>query len=250
MTVSKYVRIADDLRKAIERGDYPPGTTLPSGSDLINRYEVSRGTVRQAIHTLTNEGLVTPLPGIGTVVRDTAAVALNYTPNTPAPTWAQSNPGDETARDELMLAEWEPADYEIARRLAATTGDAVLRRVRHQFRGASVVQIHEQWIPSRVVSAIRAETGADLADRDNLPAVDLFTLMKRAGMPPFETTEVIGARMPDPGERDVMRLPAGVPVLTTMRLTRTEDDAPLETSMFASAADQLTQSFTVSLKDR
>lgn len=250
MTVSKYVRIAGDLRDAIENGTYPPGATLPSGSDLVNQYRVSRGTVRQAINTLTNEGLVTPLPGIGTVVRETSAVALNYAAHAPSPTWEQSNEGDETARDELIAATWEAADFEIAQRLAVPGDTRVLYRLRHQFRGSAIVQIHEQWIPESVVAAILRDTGAALDDRDNLPATDLFTLMRQAGMPPAQTTETIGARMPDPGERDVMVLPVGVPVLTTLRLTVDEDGHPLETSDFVSASDRCTQSFTVSLTNR
>lgn len=249
MHVSKYIRIVNDLRRGIESGQYRPGDTLPSESELVNRYEVARGTVRQAVSVLANEGLVTPMPGVGTVIRETAAVALSYTAATPSPAWSRSNADDETARDELVVASWEPADHDIAERLAVNAGDLVLYRVRHQHRGRDIAQVHEQWIPRIVATAITG-IGADLADTDNLPTADLFELMKQAGHPPFETTETIGARMPDPGEREVMRLPIGVPVLTTLRTTRAEDGTPLETSDFASAADRCTQAFTVSLRGR
>lgn len=254
MTVSKYLRIADDLRRAIQNGDYSPGDTLPSGSELVNRYEVSRGTVRQAITTLAQEGLVTPQAGVGTVVRETATAAMKYTPERPSPTWAESNEGDGTARDLLILAEWVGADFDIAQRLGVGVDDLVLRRLRHQYRGdnSAPVQIHEQWIPEPVVVAVHNHLGqhSNLQEPDALPREDLFALMKMVGFPPGTATETIGARMPDPEERDTLQLPAGVPVLTTHRVTAAEDGTPLETSDFVGAGDRCTNSFTVSLLER
>jgi GntR family transcriptional regulator len=248
--IAKYVRIADDLRQAIERGDHPPGSTLPGETELVSKYQVSRGTVRQAIAMLTNEGLVTPMPGIGTIVRETIPIEMAYTAAAASPTWATSNAGDSTASDQLVSAAWEAADTEIADRLDIPASSRVLHRIRHQSRGAGVAQVMDQWIPEPVVTAIRSQTGTDLADKDNLPTADLFTLMKQAAQPPAETTETIGARMPSPTERDLLQLPPGVPVLTTLRVTRDKKGTPLETSDFVSAADRITQSFTVSLTDR
>jgi len=257
MTVSKYMRIADDLRRAIQAGEFSPGDTLPSGTDLINRYQVARGTVRQAIDTLAQEGLVTPMPGRGTVVRETAVATMRYTSERPSPTWAESNEGDETARDQLVLADWVGADYDIAQRLHLEVDDLVLHRLRYQYRGgnSAPAQIHEQWIPQQVVLAVHAhldemEAGSTLVDPEALPKADLFALMKASGFPPDETTETIGTRMPDPEERDILRLSIGVPVLTTYRITTAVDGAPLETSDFVGAGDRCTNSFTVALVRR
>jgi GntR family transcriptional regulator len=55
---SKYASIAHTLRQGIESGLYPVGTALPSESELCQRFSVSRGTVRQTVAMLRNEGLV------------------------------------------------------------------------------------------------------------------------------------------------------------------------------------------------
>ncbi|WP_157249690.1 GntR family transcriptional regulator [Nonomuraea typhae] len=60
-----YVRIAEDIRARIRRGDPPPGGMLPSEADLIRRYSVARGTVRQALAELEREGLVVSQTGRG-----------------------------------------------------------------------------------------------------------------------------------------------------------------------------------------
>ena len=55
---SKHVTIASQLRRDIESNRYPVGTEMPSESALLEEFGVSRGTIRQAMATLRNEGLV------------------------------------------------------------------------------------------------------------------------------------------------------------------------------------------------
>lgn len=56
------------LRGNIMRGDLEPGDALPTESELMERYEVSRTTVRQALDILVNEGLIYRQQGQGTFV--------------------------------------------------------------------------------------------------------------------------------------------------------------------------------------
>ena len=67
-TTSLYRKVADDLRAAIAAGTYPPGTRLPSESDLAERYSVSRGTVRQAFAALRADGVIASRRGARRIV--------------------------------------------------------------------------------------------------------------------------------------------------------------------------------------
>ena len=64
-----YREMADQLRSAIERGEYAPESTLPKQEQLAETFGVNVKTVRQAIALLESEGLVTPIRRRGTVVR-------------------------------------------------------------------------------------------------------------------------------------------------------------------------------------
>ena len=66
----RYREIAGELRSAIECGELPVGTPLPSEAVLTARYGVSRGTVRQALALLEAEVLVATEPGRGRYVRN------------------------------------------------------------------------------------------------------------------------------------------------------------------------------------
>ncbi|WP_410811157.1 GntR family transcriptional regulator [Micromonospora sp. 067-2] len=65
----RYRVIADQLRDRIESGNIPPGALLPTESALTSEFRASRGTVRQAIAVLREEGLVTTEHGRGTSAR-------------------------------------------------------------------------------------------------------------------------------------------------------------------------------------
>ena len=63
-----YHRIENDLKNKIFSGQYKPGDILPSERELIEIYEVSRLTAREAVSRLANQGLVNKIQGKGTYV--------------------------------------------------------------------------------------------------------------------------------------------------------------------------------------
>jgi DNA-binding GntR family transcriptional regulator len=66
--VPLYIQLANRLKQAITDGTYPVGTNLPTESELIALYDVSRHTVREAVRVLQNSQLVSRRPGAGTAV--------------------------------------------------------------------------------------------------------------------------------------------------------------------------------------
>jgi DNA-binding GntR family transcriptional regulator len=64
-----YMRLADGLRDAIERGEYEVGDKLPSQAELMEQYGVSHMTVKQALDLLKRDGTVAARQGIGVFVR-------------------------------------------------------------------------------------------------------------------------------------------------------------------------------------
>lgn len=77
-------RIRDAIREALVSGDLSAGDRFPSELELMARYGVSRGTVREAIASLVHEGLLQRIQGKGTFVCEripanpTIAVVMPY----------------------------------------------------------------------------------------------------------------------------------------------------------------------------
>jgi len=69
----RYQQVADDLRAAITRGDFPAPDAFPTETELCARYSVSRFTVREALRALQTEGLISRRRGSGTIIQPAAA---------------------------------------------------------------------------------------------------------------------------------------------------------------------------------
>jgi DNA-binding GntR family transcriptional regulator len=65
----RYQRLAAELLGDIRRGRLKVGATLPGELELVERYKVSRHTVREALRRLGELGLIERQQGVGTIVK-------------------------------------------------------------------------------------------------------------------------------------------------------------------------------------
>ena len=68
--VPPWRQVADDLRRRIGSGEFPPGSMLPSLTSLAEQYQVGRTTARKAVGALRDEGIVETVRGWGVFVRE------------------------------------------------------------------------------------------------------------------------------------------------------------------------------------
>ena len=68
-----YLQIADELRGQINSGRYQPGDKLPSNKAMAASHSTSTETIRRALRTLMDEGLVGAHSTLGTFVLRPAA---------------------------------------------------------------------------------------------------------------------------------------------------------------------------------
>ena len=66
-----YYQLYDRLFQKIINGTYAIGECIPSESELMKTYQVSRATARRSMEMLANDGFVKKQRGLGTVVIST-----------------------------------------------------------------------------------------------------------------------------------------------------------------------------------
>ncbi len=66
----KYLSLYQAIAAAVESGEFAPGAQLPSEDRLARTLGLSIGTVRKAMQTLTEDGVLTRRQGAGTFVTD------------------------------------------------------------------------------------------------------------------------------------------------------------------------------------
>src|SRR5215831_21122995 len=67
--VARYYLLYEHLSGALNDGTIPAGGALPSEPELVDRYKLSRTTVRRALARLENEGRIIRRRGSGTFAR-------------------------------------------------------------------------------------------------------------------------------------------------------------------------------------
>ena len=70
-------QVSDKLEDMIECGDYKIGERIPTEQELMNMFEVSRNTVREAVRSLTWAGVLEVKQGDGTYVRSKSRFTAN-----------------------------------------------------------------------------------------------------------------------------------------------------------------------------
>jgi AcrR family transcriptional regulator len=127
MAESRSLRIAAELRAQIESGELAPGARVPSAREITRRWGVAVATASRALAALRDDGLVRPLPGVGTVVVPRSA------PRTARPR-RRAEPVlsfDRIIAAAVVIADAEGLDGLSMRRVASELGAAPMSLYRH-----------------------------------------------------------------------------------------------------------------------
>ncbi|MEU8785318.1 GntR family transcriptional regulator [Streptomyces sp. NPDC048637] len=217
-----YMQVADQLAQAIKAGEYEAGSKLPSETELMDTYGISRPTARAAVSELRTMGLVESRHGRGTFVRPqnapTSALARTISRSGKrygVPELAEKEKPCVTrvhvlgTHAELLQRREEDADDAFSADHLMTDPDT----------GARIS--HRVIIPLDVAS--EAPT---LAETPDAPVTDLYAHLAEAGHT-LTWQEFVTARTPLPDEREVLGLTDASPILITYRVTYGTDDRPL-----------------------
>lgn len=212
-----YVQIKEILRTRILDGTYKPHQQMPSESEMMQTFKVSRITVRQALGDLQKEGLIFKIHGKGTFVSKSRA--FQDLDRLQGFGEAMSRFGHETYNQLLSVKE-VPASKAVAERLGVSPRDTVceIKRVRHLNR--EPISLDVSYLPPRIGSRLHQE---DLATRD------IFVILENdLGIALGNANLQIGAMLADPMLAGVLKVEEGSPILRIERLAFTADKKPID----------------------
>lgn len=230
-----YQQVAAAIREAILSGEYEPGAPLPSEAQLMERYKVSRPTVRNAVSALRAEGLIDVHHGKGSFVRAAGPPVLGLT------SYVGRTPGGPFVL--YGVPKWQQAEEPSTYRTHATettayllelrTGDALFGCDRLLIDPTTGTRaMHRMLIPFTTAEAVPG-----LADAPNTDPATAYEILANAGHELW-WSETVRARMPLPDERTALRLPDATPVLHQSRVTCGRDDDALMLEELRIGADR------------
>lgn len=221
---SVWAGIAAQLAEAIGRGEYPPGERLPSEHALAQAFGVHRHTVRRALASLMQRGLVRASQGSGTFVEDFAVdLVLGKR------TRHRQSLDQAGVRGGLRVLDGQEvaAGRDEARALGVRTGSRLLHlRVLGEGAGQPL-HVSERWFPLPRFAGLRSqvESTGSITEAFRALGVEDYTRLESR----------ISARMPEPFVADWLRQPATRPTLqvTSVNVDRTGKPIEFATTWFA-----------------
>lgn len=217
-------RIAADLRAEIMDGTL--AGQLPITSELRERFKVANSTITKALNTLRDEGLVVGQRGVGVYVSELAAQIVNA---------AAYIPTSDRLRYDLLSVGEEDTPADVARELGSRR--AVVRR-RLTVVDGEAVEVADSYLPP----ALARELGLD-TERKIRGGVE--RVLEEAGLAQRSFVDVVSAREPTQREMALLRLPAGISILRTLRTIRADDGRVVCVDVLAKAAHRFQERYVV-----
>jgi GntR family transcriptional regulator len=239
-SVPLYAQIADALRADIRSGHYPPGVALPSERKLMDRFGVTRATIRNALGQLRSEGLLTIERGAGAFVRRPSPVRRIVGPErflrrdrAEGKAAYVAEMEREGLRPEVEVIEVARTNVppEIGERMGLDAGAEVVRRHRRYLASGEPLELATSYLPWALAK------GTAIARRDTGPG-GVYARLEERGHPIESFEEEITARMPTPEERSLLQIPEGVPVFRIVRRAYDADRRVLELTDTIMPADR------------
>jgi DNA-binding GntR family transcriptional regulator len=213
-----HVRIRNDLLQEIESGAFTVDKRLPGEVELAERYGVTRMTVRQALATLVNDGMLVRRRGVGTFIVQGAAKRRNMSRLTGFMEDMRNDGRD--VRTRIFTQQIEPPSAELASSLQLTRGVHVIHVARLRSVDGEPVVVQHSWVPYDRAPGLWNEPLVD----DSLYA----TLRERYGIRLRRADQRIGAEAASGEPAELLELPVGAPLLRVERLTFDAGNVPVE----------------------
>lgn len=212
-----YHQLYEILRQNIVRGEWQPDDMLPSEVELMERYNVSRITVRQALDELVNEGLIYRQRGRGTfVAHPTVDQAL---------TRIISFTEDMRQRGfipgtEVLSSGLEPASPEVAEQLQLESEAELVRLDRLRLADNEPMSIEESHLVHHYCPGI--------LQRDYAASPLRQVLEQHYGIRLVRAKQSIRAIAASRQVADRLFIPANAPLLYIERISYSQQSIPIE----------------------
>ena len=238
----KYRLIAEDLRAQIESGQLAGGGQLPTEIELMDHYDASRNTVRDAINRLITRGLVETRPGQGTFVVE--KIVPFVTTLTGEAATASGGEG-ETYLQEVTAQFRSPKDSDprveiqqatVSPELMLPESAGVISRHQQRFIDDTPWSLQTSFYPMSFV-----ERGAvKLIQAGNIHEGTVAYLDQAIGIKQVGWRDTITVRTPDGTETAFFRIPddGRVSVIETRRTAFNEEGAPVRLTVSVYPADR------------
>jgi GntR family transcriptional regulator len=171
-----YIRAEEALAALLESGAYQPGDRLPSEPELAQQLGISRSTLREAMRTFEERGLVTRRQGVGTFVNQLTPLVIEGGLETLESVDTLVRRRGMTIDTRDLHIEEKPASPRLAHWLEVAEGTPLTVVTRTKVAAGRPVATMVDALPASIVSAEDMRAGFQGSVLDYLLTRDDLTL--------------------------------------------------------------------------
>jgi len=221
-----YARIEEAIAAEIIQGEYRPGDQLPTEDALLQRFQVSRITVRRAIQNLVSRGLLEIRRGHGTFVLS-PRIEAELTKLTGFV--EDMNAAGRKATARVISQDVVAASARVAERLQLAKGTKVMRIKRVRLADGTPISFDETYLPLHL--------GKQIVHND-LRLQPIFTLLeKEYGVPLVEADYELEAVIATKDVAAALQVRVGSPIFQIERTSMTTGNQPVDYEVLSYRGD-------------
>ncbi|WP_130803744.1 GntR family transcriptional regulator [Acinetobacter ihumii] len=214
-----YDQIKDQLLAQIQSGVYPPLSQLPSEHELSEHFDVSRITVRQALHKLSQEGVIFKVHGKGTFV--SKPKAYQNISQLQGFAEAMADSGHHIV-NEVLSIRWVSTPLKVAAKLKLPVRSEVTEIKRVRLLNNEPVSYELTYLPKDIGQQL-------LEQQVDLCTTDIFkSLEENLNIPLGYADLNIDAITADDELAQLLSIDIHTPILRVERLTHDAQNQPLD----------------------
>lgn len=221
-----YAKVEETIATEIAHGEYRPGDQLPTEDELLERFQVSRITVRRAIQNLVHRGLLEIRRGLGTFVLE-PRIEAELTKLTGFV--EDMNAAGRKASARVVSQHIVAASARVAGRLGLAKGTKVMRIERVRLADDVPISFDETYLALPL--------GKKIA-RSDLRVYPIFTLLEvEFGVPLIEADYELEAVIATKTIADALQVRVGSPIFQIERTSMTIGQQPVDYEVLSYRGD-------------
>lgn len=209
-----YVKFAETVEQSVRAGVLSAGSVLPGERDLSEQTGVSRITVRKAMETLEEQGIVIRTRGYGTQISDKFEYSLKEAKGFSQQVVLRGKKPDTLWVNKSIVK----CSKEVAELLNISPDSDVFMLKRIRYVDEDPVSIEESYVPVGLID-----------DPDDI-GISLYDYFRSHNIIPQRTKSKVSARMPDKAFQSHIKLDSAIPVLVIKQVAFDHLNRPIEYS--------------------
>lgn len=210
-----YLKFAETIKNAVRSGWLMHGNILPGERDLSEQTGVSRITVRKAMQTLEDEGVVNRARGYGTQIINIFEYSLKEARGFSQQVVLRGKKPDTLWVNKRIV----PCPDDVAEQLAVAPRSEVFMLKRIRYVDEEAVSLEESWVPAHLIADVEAIE------------VSLYDYFRSQNIFPQRTRSRVSARMPDAEFQAHIKMDEKIPVLVIKQVALDQQHRPVEYSI-------------------